>query len=296
MFPIRFRIRASCAIVLLGLCGTPAILARVPAADSNGPALAMQLVRTGLFMISGAGGNSLVRLTPSGPVVVDANLAGTHEVFQKKIRRIAEDPVRFLITTQGDEDHAGTDADFAAAGAQIIVHENAWRELSQRNPGIDEKIPAITYEREYTLRLGGIEARLMHFGRARTDGDTVVYFPNLKVVAVGDLYAAYPDPDFSSGGSLVHWGAVLGELLKLDFDVAVPSHGPAVDRAAVETLKAKTEALVARASVLAKAGVPKDQLMTRLEADIGWRLPFEGRQLDGFYAEISASSMAEPAP
>jgi hypothetical protein len=45
---------------------------------------------------------------------------------------------------------------------------------------------------------------LFHFGNAYTDADTVVYFPNLRVVAVGNLFSATPDPDFSAGGSL--WG------------------------------------------------------------------------------------------
>jgi hypothetical protein len=54
----------------------------------------------------------------------------------------------------------------------------------------------------------------------------VVYFPNLRVIAVGDLFASTPNLDFFHGGSLVGWGPVLGEILKLHFDVVVPSKGP----------------------------------------------------------------------
>lgn len=53
--------------------------------------------------------------------------------------------------------------------------------------------------------MGGIEARLMHFGNAYTNGDTAVYFPNLKIVALGNLYAAVPNANFAAGGSLVQW-------------------------------------------------------------------------------------------
>ena len=63
------------------------------------------------------------------------------------------------------------------------------------------------------LQLGGVEAKLMHFGNAHTDGDTVVYFTNLKVVAVGDLFTpGTPEPDYSAGGSLVGWGPVLAQI------------------------------------------------------------------------------------
>jgi glyoxylase-like metal-dependent hydrolase (beta-lactamase superfamily II) len=139
------------------------------------------------------------------------------------------------------------------------------------------------------LQLGGVEARLLHFGSARTSGDTVVYFPNLKVVAVGDLFSSTgPNPDFAAGGSLVGWGPVLAQVLKLDFDIVAPGTGPTVTRGELEAFKTKIDAVVYRASGLVTRGVPKDQLMAQLKTDdIGWQLNFTGDQLDRFYAELS---------
>ena len=132
--------------------------------------------------------------------------------------------------------------------------------------------------------------QLFHFGNAHTNGDTVVYFPNLKVVAVGDLFAATPNPDFSAGGSLVGWGPVLAQILKLDFDVVVPGTGPPVTRADLEAFKTKIDTLVSRATGLVKKGVPKDQLMAQLKTDdLGWQLSFTGNQLDRFYSELSVA-------
>jgi glyoxylase-like metal-dependent hydrolase (beta-lactamase superfamily II) len=37
------------------------------------------------------------------------------------------------------------------------------------------------------LVLGGVEVRLSWLGRGHTNGDTVIYFPDLKTVHVGDL-------------------------------------------------------------------------------------------------------------
>lgn len=42
--------------------------------------------------------------------------------------------------------------------------------------------------------------------------------PNFRVVAVGDLFASSPDPDFAAGGSFVGWSRAPDEILKLDFD------------------------------------------------------------------------------
>ena len=74
-------------------------------------------------------------------------------------------------------------------------------------------------------------------------------------VAVGDLFTANtPDPDFASGGSLVGWGPVLAQILKLDFDVVAPSTGPMATRADLEAFKTKIDTLVSRAAGLVKKG------------------------------------------
>src|SRR5262249_11819633 len=130
---------------------------------------------------------------------------------------------------------------------------------------------------------------LKHFGSAHTGGDTVVYFPNLKVVAVGDLFTpGAPEPDFGGGGSLVNWGSALSQILELDFEVVVPSSGPMVTRADLEAFKTRIDTLASRAVALVRSGVRKDQLMAELKTDdLGWRLRFTGESLDRFYAELS---------
>jgi len=257
--------------------------------------LTMQLVKTGLFMISGGGGNSLVRLSANGVILVDGKLPGSFDILRKRVHRLSELPIRVLVITNHYESHTGTNAKFLEAGVQIIAQQNVSHNLATYNPpsGVPIAAPTITYDREYDLKLGGAEAQLLHFGNAKTSGDTVVYFPNLKVVAVGDLFASAPAPDFSAGGSLVDWGPVLAEILKLDFDIVVPAMGPTVTRADLEASKTKIDTVVSRATGLVQKGVPKDQLMAQLKTDdLGWKLSFTGEDLDRFYAELSQTKAA----
>jgi cyclase len=261
-----------------------------PAVKGAGDAtLTAQFVKTGLFLISGGGGNTVLRLSANGLIVVDGKLPGNYETLRKRFHRMSDQPVRALILTDHYEIHSGTNAKFLEAGARIIAQENVKRNLAAYNPpGGAVAPPNLTYEREYKLQLGGAEVELFHFGNARTDGDTVVYFPAQKVVAMGDLYASAPNPDYSAGGSLVGWGPVLGQILKLDFDVVVPGEGPPVSRADLQAFKAKIDTLVSRATELVNKGVAKDQLMTQLKTDdLGWHLSFTGDQVDHFYAELS---------
>lgn len=249
-------------------------------------------MKTGLFLVSGGGSNSLVRLTADGVVLVDGKLPANYEFLRKQLRRISDLPVRIVITTDQHEIRTGTNAKFIEAGAAVVAHENAGRNLAAAGRmGGNVMPPTQTYDQDFTGRLGGVEVRLMHFGNAHTSGDTVVYFPDLKVVAVGDLFASTPDPDFANGGSLVGWSQVLGEILELDFDIAVPGTGPVVRRADLQALKHKIDVLVADAAQLVRYGVPKSQLMAQLETDdLGWRFGFTSDQVDRFYAELTASN------
>lgn len=227
----------------------------------NDRPLTAELVKTGLYLISGGGGNSLLRLSANGLILVDGKRPGNYDALLAQVKSISDQPIRILLNTDSREDHAGNNAAFMVAGA---------------------------HSDEYTVRIGGIEVQVMHFGSAHTSGDTVVYFPNLKVVAVGDLFASIPDPDFVAGGSLVDWGPVLAQVLKLDFDVVVPGTGPPVSRADLEAFKTKIDTLASRATELVTKGVRKDQLMAHLKTeDLGWRFNFTGDRLDRFYAELS---------
>lgn len=262
------------------------------AGDAAHPAgvLTANYVKTGLYVISGAGGNSVLRLSANGLLVVDGNHAENFDELRRKIRRLNEQPVRVVVNTDHLEEHTGTNAQFLAAGARILGQQNEKALLESYNPpGGKIAPPTDTFDREQKLAFGPVEVQLHHFGNGRTSADTVVYFPDLKVIAVGDLYAASPNPDYAAGGSLVGWGAALGEVLKLDFTVAVPGRGDAVPRAELEGLKAKIDTVVARGRVLVSSGVGKDKLMAGLKTDDpGLDLKFSPEQVDGFYRELAA--------
>ena len=255
--------------------------------------LETELVRTGLYLIRGGGGNSVLRLSANGMVLVDGKLPGNYRALMAQVRRVSklsDMPVRVLVLTDAHEEHAGNRGQFMAARIPIVAQREALAQLSlPAGPAAAGGLAAASYDTERTLHLGGVEVQLKHFGRGRTAGDTVVYFPDMKIVVLGELFSDHaPAPDFAAGGSLVDWGPVLGRVLELDFDRVVPGSGPVVGRDALVAFKDKVDVAVARASGLVKAGVGKDALMSRWRTDdLGWRFEFSGDALDRFYAELS---------
>jgi len=264
-----------------------------PGKGSGDGGLTPAMVKTGLFVISGGGCNSVLRLSANGFILVDGKLPGNYDAILDLSKKLSysEQPIRILINTDYSVEHTGNNAKFLEDGTQILAHENVKHILANYHPpGAKIAPPTKTYDHDLTIKLGGIEVQVLHFGNAHTNGDTVVYFPNLKVVAVGDLFAAPPNPDFAAGGSLVGWGPVLDQILKLDFDTIVPGIGPTVGRADLEAFKIKIDTVVSRAKSLVKKGVPKDQLMAQLKTDdLGWHFNLLRDQVDRFYAELSVA-------
>src|SRR5262245_14302610 len=109
-----------------------------PAQEQQAPAkLTADLVKTGLYVISGGGGNSLLRLSANGFIVVDGKLPGNYDALVALTKKISfsEQPVRILILTDHHAEHMGSNANFVADGVHILAHENLKKNLSAKAEG-----------------------------------------------------------------------------------------------------------------------------------------------------------------
>jgi cyclase len=256
------------------------------------PVQPIQMLKPGLYVVPGGGANSIVRVTNEGVILVDTKLPGeaNYNGLMEQIRSVTPQPVKVVIVTHHHADHTGNDDRFISAGAQVIGHEQLAKNLDTYQFDPRPAKPSATYNTaEHTVRLGGVEVRVLHLGRAHTGGDSVVYFPDVKVVATSDAVTTGtqgPLADYAGGGSFAEWTPVLDAMLKLDFDTAVPGAGPVLTKADVQAFRTKFTTVMMRASELVQKGVPKDQLLMQLKTDdIGWapRVP----QIDPFYEELS---------
>lgn len=85
--------------------------------------------------------------------------------------------------------------------------------------------PTTTLSERMTLFRGGREIQLLFFGRGHTGGDVVVYLPQERLIATGDLLTG--GLAYMGDGYLNEWVDTLEELKTLDFDVVLPGHGEA---------------------------------------------------------------------
>jgi glyoxylase-like metal-dependent hydrolase (beta-lactamase superfamily II) len=287
------------AITIAVVAAVAAFAQQAPPASPQGgagrgggqPVQPIRMLKPNLYVVPGGGANSIVRVTSDGVILVDTKLPGeaNYNGLLEQIKTVTPQPVKIVIVTHHHADHTGNNDRFIAAGAQVIGHEQLAKNLDTYKFDPLPAKPTKTYTKDYRVKLGGAQVRVMHLGKAHTGGDSVVYFPDEKVVATSDVVtvgAGGPLVDYAGGGSALGWTPVLDAMLKLDFDTAVPGAGEIQTKADVQAFRMKFTTVIDRARALVKKGVPKEQLLMQIKTDdIGWapRIP----QVDAFYNELS---------
>src|SRR5262245_10999076 len=174
-------------------------------------------VRDILYVLIGCGGNSLALMRDDGVVVIDTKQAGWGRSIGETIEAVTDKPVTTIINTHGHEDHAAGNVDFTGA-TKIISHQNA-KATMQKLPvfsGANAKFLPNTFVADRMSLLDGAHKTDLHyFGRAHTNGDIVVVFPEKRLAHLGDLFPgkAAPVVDTANGGSAVEFPQTLARLV-----------------------------------------------------------------------------------
>ena len=235
----------------------------------------IRLLKPNPYMITGGGANTLIRVTPEGLILVDTKNPGdeNYDRVMEEIKSVSPLPVKYVLNTHHHPDHVGTNQKFIDAGATVIALEALKTDMASdaRTKDIPGR-PTQTFAKDYVLKFGGAEVDAHFYGRGHTGDDTMVYFPDLKVVMVSDqMTDTNPIVDFANGGSAVEWNRSLDGVLKLDFDTAIPGRGEPKTRADVQAFRDKFASLITRASDAIKAGATKDTLAMQVKTDdLGW--------------------------
>src|SRR6516225_8562711 len=284
------------AVTVALTLASAALLAQGPSGGGRGGPKAGQTVekirqlKPELYMITGGGANSLIRVTPEGLIVVDTKDPGDeyYNRVMEEIRSVSNLPVKYVFNTHHHPDHVGTNQKFIDAGATVIALD-ALKTRMASDPRTKDipGLPTQTFAKEYVLKFGGATVEAHSFGRGHTGDDTMVYFPDLKVVMVIDqITDATPIVDFANGGSAVEWTKILDGVLALDFEQAIPGRGEPKSKADVQAYRTKFDTLVKRASDAIKAGAAKDQLAAQVKTDdLGWT--FQPAFYGSLYDELS---------
>lgn len=270
------------------------------------PPIAIKEVKPGLYMVINGGGNSTVRVTDQGVILVDTKNLGEqfYNDLVAQIKTVTPQPVKYVAITHVHQDHSGNGGRFVKAGAQVIANEGLKKNLETGGPdgkGYNPQQgkpqpPNVVYGKNKKIKLGKATAVVYHYSAGHTAGDSIVYFPDVKTVSLGDEFVTLPNGpniDYPFGGSLLGLSKSLTQVLKLDFDTVIPGHGnDPVKKADVAAYVKKIDAIAKKGMELAKSGTPKEQIRAQLQMQVPemgtWQMTgiVNDQRLDAFYNEM----------
>jgi cyclase len=228
-------------------------------------------VGTGIYMLTGQGGNIGVSVGSDGVFLIDDQFAPLTKKITAAIDALSKQPVRFLLNTHWHPDHTGGNENMGNAGIVIVAHSNVRKRLAVDNfiemfameaPATDATgLPVITFDDALTFHLNEDEIHISHVESAHTDGDSIVQFRAANVMHLGDIYFAgmYPFIDTNSGGSINGTLKALDHALALSDDntVIIPGHGPVSNKESLvaytgmlRTINSRIQKMIAGKSTL----------------------------------------------
>jgi len=221
-------------VILFGLF-VPGISVTLAAQEDRVVEMDTLNVRDVLYHLAGGGANGLALIDEvsinSGVVLIDTKPAGWAEATLEVIGQVTDFPVVTIINTNGDERHAGSNADYGEP-QQIIAHENtaARLERSGRYGTSGTGLPTVTFSDHHSILDDLDRIDLYFFGSAYTDGDVVVVFPEKQTAYLGDLFPdkGIPAIDSTNGGSGLEFPETLRRVRDeiSDINRVITGHGP----------------------------------------------------------------------
>ena len=175
---------------------------------------------------SDASANSTFLVADKGILVVDTGLNVTEgDRLLREIRKISPLPVLYVINTHYHPDHQGGNSVVGPSATVVSTDFTRERTLAmmQSEPGFHFAPADLTFQQKLTIHLNPYPVEIYFPGKAHTSGDALVYFPQQRAIAMGDLFLNRSSPAMDQG-SAENWIKALDQVLARPLDKVVPGH------------------------------------------------------------------------
>ena len=181
-------------------------------------------------------------VTSKGVIVTDPISTEAATWLKAEIRKLTDQPVRYVIYSHHHNDHITGGSIFADQA--LFVSQRAARERLLKNADPDIPMPNLTFTDRMSIDLEGKRVELIYTGKNHSDNSLVVLLPQNKLLFAVDfipvetvgyrtLADSYPDD----------WIESLKQVERLDFDILVPGHGKIGKKEHVRLFREYLEAL-----------------------------------------------------
>jgi glyoxylase-like metal-dependent hydrolase (beta-lactamase superfamily II) len=219
-------------------------------------------------------------------LVVDTGLGPRNgAIALHEAQRLSKGPVLYLTTTHYHPEHAAGEGAFPAntilvrpiaqqkeleeRGMQFVeMFSSRSAQMKELLAGVNFRAPDITFEKEITLDLGGVTARLFWMGQAHTKGDELIDVEPDSTLISGDVVQNKMVPNLpDDNASMRGWVEILAKLRPMKWRYIVPDHSAVGDGSLIEEDYQFFSQLQARALELKREGKSADEAGQMLLAE-----------------------------
>jgi cyclase len=211
-----------------------------------------------------ASANSTFLVGDEGILVVDTGLnAREGTKLLTAIRQISKLPVKYIVNTHYHPDHQGGNRTVGPDAVVISTDFTRERTLeiakSPQMEALHFKPADLTFQHKITIYLSAYPVEIFFPGKAHTSGDALVYFPDQRVIAMGDLFLNHSSPAMDDG-SAENWIHALDQVLQLPIESAVPGHFEVGTRADLQRFRDCLNDLYEQVKTMKQKGETLDQV------------------------------------
>jgi glyoxylase-like metal-dependent hydrolase (beta-lactamase superfamily II) len=144
--------------------------------------------------------------------------------YVAEIRKVTNQPIRYLVYSHHHFDHIAGGQAFKDAGARVVAHRRAKERLEMlKDP--HTVIPDETFDRRRTITLGGVALELTYVGLNHSDSTLVMRLPKERILFVVDLLPVGQVP----GRGMIDFYPLEAEesikqILAMDWERLIPGH------------------------------------------------------------------------
>lgn len=225
-------------------------------------------------------------------LVIDTGLGARNgATVMRVVQKLSKNPILYLTTTHFHPEHAAGLQAFPPNTVLIrpVIQQEElekrgeemmdyFRSRSEQNKELLQNVqlrpPDILFDKDLTLDLGGVTARLFWLGAAHTLGDELIFVKEDSVLLPGDIVQDKLIPNLSNeDASAKSWIADLDNLEPLHPKLIVPDHGALGDASLIAQERGFLADLRDRTLDLKREGKSADEAAQMLSSEFKTKYP-----------------------